>query len=353
MKLIKPLILTLFLSPAITISAAEDSEGESPTTEPAVSENTDITRVMPKPIQQRQADLALEQDTETEVIWLELNNHKQLALLQKAASASPVGSIMIFPDRDTGADWPSIVHPLRTQMTEFKWNTLSLSLPEQPASTIPERTLPALQARGLIQTTTDTAEEAPEPSDETPLSTPVTAQTTTQDMSSGDSEDSDYNTQITELGQLAADQLKNLDGKLTIIMGIGEGATWAMHYFAQDEEQEDRFLMLLDAVQPQDHSAPNLLEMIADTEAPVLDLWFNRNKYKRQQAELRERVARRNGNNSYQQIRLNQRSNDPRREPLWLTRQLRGILKTRILDQQSAEPAATSTAEPMVLTPGS
>ncbi|BBB25252.1 DUF3530 family protein [Amphritea japonica] len=352
MKLIKPLIFTLFLSPAVALSAAEDTEAETPSAVPAASESTDITRVMPKPTQQRQADLALEQDIETEAIWLELNNQKQLALLQKAASASPVGSIMIFPDRDTGADWPSIVHPLRTQMTAFEWNTLSLSLPEHPPTVIPQRTLPALQARGLIQTT-DTAEEVTESTEETATSTTDTTQVTTQATSQDEGQIANYNTQIIELGQLATDQLSNLDGKLTIILGIGEGATWAMHYFTQDEKQEDRFLVLLDAVQPRDDSAPNLLKMIADTEAPVLDLWFNRNQYKRQQAELRKRAALRSSNKGYQQVRLNQRSNDPRREPLWLTRQLRGILKNRILDKEPLVPALPSKAEPMVLTPGS
>lgn len=348
MKLIKPLIFTLFLSPAATLIAAEDTAVENSVPASDNIEETEVTRATPDPALQRQTDLAQIQDSETEVIWLELDNQKQLALLQKAASASPVGNILIFPDRDTGADWPSMVHPIRTQMTEFEWNTLSLTLPEQPAQTIPERTLPVLQERSQIQTPDADAEAAPESSTKNTASTPETTSTNKPEKT----DVSDYNKEIAKLGQLASEQLTNLEGKLTVILGIGEGATWAMHYFAQDENLEDRFLVLLDPIQPMDKSAPQLIEMISETEAPVLDLWFNKNKYKQQQAELRKRTARRSGNAGYQQIRLNQRSNDPRREPLWLTRQLRGILKTRIIDRQAEESPGMPKAEPTELAPG-
>jgi hypothetical protein len=352
MKLIKPLIFTLFLSSVAVLPAAEDTavENSVPASDSIENSDTDTTpaRAMPDPAQQRQTDLAKAQDSETEVIWLELNDQKQLALLQKAASPSPIGSILIFPDRDTGADWPSIVRPLRTQMTEYDWNTLSLTLPEQPAKAIPGRTLPVLQERSQIQTTTEGAEELPESPAEDTLSTPVTTPTNTSEETNV----SDYNKLISELGQLASDQLTNLDGNLTIILGIGEGATWAMHYFSQDESRENRFLVLLDPIQPLDRSAPKLIEMISETKAPVLDLWFNSNQFKQQQAALRKRTIRRSGNNGYQQIRLNQRSNDPRREPLWLTRQLRGILKTRIIDKQAEKSPAMPKVEPIDLAPG-
>lgn len=351
MKLIKPLILTLFLSFVAALPAAEDTAVENSAPSSDNIENSDVTttRTMPNPAQQRQTDLAQAQDSETEVIWLELNDQKQLALLQKAASPSPVGSILIFPDRDTGADWPSIVHPLRTQMTEYQWNTLSLTLPEQPAKAIPERTLPVLQERSQIQTTTEGAEEPPESPVEDTISTPETTSTNTSEETNA----SDYNKLITQLGQLASEQLTNLDGNLTVILGIGEGAIWAMHYFSQDENRKGRFLVLLDPIQPIDSSAPKLIEMISETKAPVLDLWFNSNQFKQQQAALRKRTTLRSGNNGYRQIRLNQRSNDPRREPLWLTRQLRGILKTRIIDRQTEKSPTMPKIEPMELAPGS
>lgn len=349
MKLIKPLIFTLFLSPVASLPAAEDSAVENSAPASDSIENTELTRAIPNPAQQRQTDLAQAQDAETEVVWLELNNQKQLALLQKAASAAPVGNILIFPDRDTGADWPSMVHPIRTQMPEFGWHTLSLTLPEQPAKAIPLRTLPVLQERSQIQTPNTGAEaEATAVATEDSLSSPETTSTNNSEKT----KTADYNKVIEKLGQLASQQLANQDGKLTVILGIGEGATWAMHYFAQDEDKEDRFLVLLDPLQPLDNSAPQLIEMIGETEAPVLDLWFNNNKYKQQQAKLRKRTARRSGNNGYQQIRLNQRSNDPRREPLWLTRQLRGILKTRIIDRQAGESPETPNVEPRELAPG-
>ncbi|WP_428036691.1 DUF3530 family protein [Amphritea sp.] len=355
MKLIKPLIFTLFLSSAATLSAAVESSAEksdSPATEsPAASP---VDRVMPDFSQQQQADLALAQNTETQVIWLDLNGQKQLALLQHAVASAPVGTVIIFTDRSTSADWPAMVHPLRTQLPEFGWNTLSITLPDLPSPLIPQRTLPTLQDRKQIQTAPDTsnssandqaADTAPAPVTDT-----VKKEDNTPDRKSAAERMSDYQKKISELGQQVDGQLADIQGGLKIILGVGESATWAMHYFMQDETQTGRFLVLLDPTPVMDENAPDLLQMITDIKAPVLDLWFDNTTYKRQRAALRKRTASRSANNEYRQFRLNQRSNDPRREPLWLTRQLRGILKTYVLDAQ--QPEATPV-QAMELTPGS
>ncbi len=361
MKL-KPLFFTLFLSLATTVSAAENdttenSDSSNLGTEDATTDTGGeiASRVMPDPARQRQADLALAQTPETEVVWLELDDEKQLALLQQATTATPTGSILIFTDPTTGADWPDLIHPLRTQLTEYGWNTLSLSLPTPPSVAIPERTLPSLQNRNQIQTAETASESGAAPNAETnsDAETADDSQTVANSTETTSPEEliNTYQQQIVTLGNLAANRLAEVPGEITVILGIGEGAVWAMHYFAQDELQENRFLVLLDPMQTEGINAPELLQMIKDSQAPILDLWFNNNRYQQQQATLRKHTALRSGNPGYRQIRLNQRSNDPRKEPLWLTRQVRGILKNHLITiqpQKNSNPAPAGE-----LTPGS
>ena len=355
MKLNKPLIFTLFLTSAAALPAAQEngidknSIENSETT--AVNSKTDpADRVMPDLVQQQQKDIAQAQNSETDVIWLESGGQKQLALLQRAITSRPVGSILIFPDRSTSADWPSIVHPLRTQLPEYNWNTLSITLPGLPSEVVPQRTLPALQDNGQIQTSPNLTNGGESEPTADPAQTNGENEASNSDAATAEKNMANYKKLVAELGQQASSQLADVEGDIKIVLGVGEGATWAMHYFMQDTTQPDRFLVLLDPALVMDEHAPNLLQMISEAKVPILDLWFDNNSIRQQRAELRKRTARRNGNQGYRQIRLNLRSNDPRKEPLWLTRQLRGILKTHILDaQKPAQPAA----EAMELTPGS
>ncbi|SER19723.1 Protein of unknown function [Amphritea atlantica] len=364
MKPNKALIFALFLSSSATLHGAQGNDANKSSSQNSAAENTETAaannqtdatvRIMPDLWQQQQQDLAQAQSPETEVIWLEAGERKQLALLLRAASSSPAGSVLIFPDRATSADWPAIVHPLRTQLTEYGWNTLSITLPDLPEEQIPPRTLPTLQDIRKVQTPTDetVSNTTPQPADPTAVNSQQASDATTSVPDNASAEKSllAYQKTVTELGQQASSQLAEVEGDVRIILGVGEGADWAMYYFLQDETQANRFLVLLDPAQVDDKNAPNLLQMISDAKAPILDLWFDRNSVQQQQASLRKRAARRSGNKGYRQIRLNQRSADPRREPLWLTQQLRGILKTHILDTRKPEPPK---AEAMELTPGS
>lgn len=348
MKLNKPLIFTLFLTSASVLPAAQQSDVEKNSIENSATTAVNSTtgsgeRTVPDRSHQQQKDLAEAQNSETEVIWLESGEQKQLALLQHAATSSPVGSILIFPDRSTSADWPAIVHPLRTQLTEYDWNTLSISLPGLPAEVVPQRTLPAGQDTGQVQTQTEATTDSESGSAVAPAPAPDS------DTASSEKNMSEYKKRVADLGQQAFSRLADIKGDVKIILGVGEGATWAMYYFMQDKTQQDRFLVLLNPTPVMDEYAPNLLEMISDADTPILDLWFDGTTIRQQQAELRKRTARRSGNQAYRQIRLNLRSNDPRREPLWLTRQLRGILKTHVLGAQKPKQPEAKAVE---LTPG-
>ncbi|MDO6563967.1 DUF3530 family protein [Amphritea sp. 1_MG-2023] len=359
MKL-KPLFLTLFLSWPMLLTAAENDNitDTSATPSDAADATDSVNRALPDPARQRQIDLAKAQPADTEVIWLELNQTKQLALLQRATTSSPTGSILIFTPPASSADWPDLIHPLRTQLTEYGWNTLSLSLPTPPEIAIPQRTLPSLQNRQQLQSATSGAETAVDVSTNTATTLNPEASKNSPNNSATSSAaqtNTAYQNNIIALADLAAARLAATEGEIKIMLGIGEGAVWAMHYFAQNETQEHRYLVLLDPVQAEGIETPDLLAMISQSQAPILDLWFNRSRYQQQQATLRKHTAQRSGNSGYRQIRLNQRRNAVKKQPLWLTRQLRGILKTHLNSiTTSTLPQRESIGEPTVeLTPGS
>lgn len=348
MKLIKPLFYSLLLLSSALLNAAEDSNTETaPTTDTASESTAQNERIEPSPEQQRQADLALAQNSETEVIWLENDGEQWLALYQSAVAAEAHGSIIIFPDQATGADWPGLIHPLRTQLTEHGWNTLAITLPQPPQLDIPTRTLPTLQNRNQVQ-------ESATPASETVTGTEAEASqnnsSTVTDANTSTEAADTYALKVLELAAAASNQLKDKGSQFEVVLGVGEGANWAVSYFMQDETRADRALMIINPTVATSTSTPNLLSMISELETPVLDLWSDPDLNNRSYAKQRLRAAKRSGNNGYRQIRLNQRLNDPRRMPLWLTKQVRGILKTNILDRK---PTPDIAAEPVELTPGS
>ena len=79
---------------------------------------------------------------EKEVVWLDAEYRmpegsgasspgsiKVLALQRPSHKAQQHGAVLILPEMGQHADWPSVIRPLRSQLPESGWYTLSLSLP--------------------------------------------------------------------------------------------------------------------------------------------------------------------------------------------------------------------------------
>jgi len=74
-----------------------------------------------------------------EIVWLDADQPlKHLALFKEAQGIDVLGSILILPDLSHHPDWPHIIRPLRNDLANHGWNTLSLQMPikEKQASTI-------------------------------------------------------------------------------------------------------------------------------------------------------------------------------------------------------------------------
>jgi pimeloyl-ACP methyl ester carboxylesterase len=71
------------------------------------------------------SDFLLDGDTE----WLEVNGTKFLSIYTPATTDKTVGAVILLHGRGAHPDWPQVIQPLRTQLPEKGWATLSLQMP--------------------------------------------------------------------------------------------------------------------------------------------------------------------------------------------------------------------------------
>lgn len=342
-----PIILSVSL---LLLLSGNALSAENSTPEPAHTDATSTgtkssdagERVQPDPESLRitalVAALQQEQASETEVIWLETAQESRLALYQQTGTGESHGGIMIFHDRETGPDWPTLVNPLRTDLTDYGWNTLAISLPVPSVQIIPARTIPALQDKDQVQEATQAD------SDDAATET----NTATEERAPAES----YQQKFSRIAAAGSELLKQKGHATQVVIGIGDAATWATDYILQNQPNPNLHLVLINPVQATDDSAPKLSERLAELKTPTLDLYFSSDQQQSKSAKLRKRIVLRSKIDDYQQVRINQRSDDPKKSEQWMNRQLQGLLYSRIVKNVAAKPAATQ-AQPTQITPGS
>jgi pimeloyl-ACP methyl ester carboxylesterase len=70
-----------------------------------------------------------EEANATEVLWLEANGEKFLALLSSHTNEKAHGAVIILHGMGGHADWPQMISPIREDLPEHGWTTLSIQLP--------------------------------------------------------------------------------------------------------------------------------------------------------------------------------------------------------------------------------
>jgi len=103
--------------------------------------------------EQRVSDQISDAIFDGETIFLEVDQTRFLTIFTRTERHEPRGAALILHGRDANPDWLDIVHPLRTHLPEYGWDTLSIQLPLAPEgasdaewwATIPEA-LPRLEA---------------------------------------------------------------------------------------------------------------------------------------------------------------------------------------------------------------
>lgn len=82
--------------------------------------------------EQRWADQIVDALITGEAEWLAVNDHKILAIYTESESDQTLGGAIILHGIGVHPDWPDVIHPLRTQLPETGWATLSIQMPILP-----------------------------------------------------------------------------------------------------------------------------------------------------------------------------------------------------------------------------
>ena len=85
--------------------------------------------------EQRWADQITDQLIFGEPVWLEADGHRFLGIYTPAETASPRGTLLLVHGIGAHPDWPQVIQPLRSGLTEAGWQSLSIQMPLPPEGT--------------------------------------------------------------------------------------------------------------------------------------------------------------------------------------------------------------------------
>lgn len=352
-----------------TATAPQDSESSGETAA-SVPKTPPRPRVEPDPFATQLSNLQQNPDPDTEIIQFGEGDTRFPGLYRPYQSENLYGAVLFIVDEDTHFDWEVATHSLRISLSEAGWSTLSL--PTLPAINlpIPERTLPVLKvikppspSPEGEEGAADATEAVPETIPQTiPQTTPETASETaaseTEEKSSQQVLTSDRKQQAIERGTAAIEWLKTKDIRRVIIAGHGTGATWAAEIALEMQKQVQNVrLMMIDAEQSTDLSAPELMNILPELKITVLDIYSaypNRNNSLfSSKAEQRKKLAKRE-KLKFHQVRMPFSSQTPQGQA-WLAKRVRGLIDRLIVKAEAEriiDPAKQSKPKSTEQPPG-
>lgn len=351
-----PLFAAEESTPSTEASGEETSDTSAatpPPTPPVVGPRTE-----PSPDLSRLQELVKNNSPETEVIWLESGEDRTIGLFHPQSQAEALGGIILFPSEGTHADWPDYAHPLRLQLSDQGWNTLSLQLPTPPTLLPPKRTLPVLQL--VKQNGADNA-SGEEGSTEGNAGTTAPATAIPAPPPLPDTEtDTDlmpYPERIQGLANSALNTLRQRGAERIIAIGVGSGAIWASQFVRDNQEAVNSLgLVIINPETPSVDVAPVLAELISALKVPVVDIYQGEPSSTtlfEAPPKQRLRWARRSQLTHYMQRRLSNRYHDWEKQERWLGQQVDGLIRRHILapmqtveiEKEMAEEADNAKSE--------
>lgn len=299
---------------AATEAPADTSEAPPATAEPAAE------RVSPPEISVAQAKALSNQLTAEEQQQLQAGAESFLALWLPANSAEPEGLIILLPGDGESADWPQVIAPLRRKLPDAGWSTLSLTLPDPQAATIPPR--PAEPATSP-ETATPPTEEGAQPAADTES---ATAQAQPADTSLPPAS---HEQRVLARLDAALEAARLQQPKRLILLGHGTGAYWAARYIAEKKPSDIANLLLVAAAAPQD-SDESLTKAIVDLKLATGDFYYKDQAPDRQAALHRMQAGKRQEHPAYVQIGMKALPGNPDIESEQLFRRIRGWLSLQL-----------------------
>lgn len=105
---------------------------------PAAAQPDSASDITNESVQALRRELLKGEVEEKEIVMIGPDK-STLALWRKQTSGTPYGAILLLHDDGQHPDWPFTLRPVRTNLTQFGWSTLSISLPDTVSNEIPPR----------------------------------------------------------------------------------------------------------------------------------------------------------------------------------------------------------------------
>ena len=336
--LLSPLTLALLMSAAV----AEENLTEA---RPAGSQPEQPIDAVPRPAPDSRSEAAAaalqRQVPPHQQLQLDGGNDPFLSLWQPANQAQAKGLVILLPGTGETADWPKAIGPLRRQLPDAGWSTLSLTLPDAPNPGIAAR--PKAEASEVPAQGSTTAVAAAHPPQPETLAASVAADENPQVAVEPDSFEVDgyaaepildavgdanqaYSRQLMTRIDAALEYAHQQQPRSIVLLGHGTGAYWAAYYLREKQPREIANLLLV-APRAPDDVTPNLGELLPDLHLATGDFYYRNILAQRSAAHERHNASKRQAHPSYVQVGLQALPSDPQAEQEQLVRRIRGWLE--------------------------
>lgn len=357
-------VLTTLLWAAQTFAQAPDNGASAePTPDQGSVQDNPIPQapaVIDPPVpdsEQRAMELLAAKASPESVVWLQALDEKFLALYEPDISGSPQGAVLILHAEGQHANWPNTIEVMRTTLPEYGWATLATTLPAPDRLPLPQRDLPTrpIKKKPTGDATTNSADQKataapPEPRPETE----EIYDSTENGLSGGEAKpipapgpniaDTD-DIPVASPAEVRASQrigaaltYLNDQGQFNIVlvgdgMGAARGGDFVMAIPPATPQTPNekpikpiRAMVIINARNSVPASDIDLPKALFDPEIPTLDIYFGTDVRDPTEAERRRKLARRQGFEVYQQLRLPEIADNKMLGENRLARRVRGFL---------------------------
>ncbi len=324
-------------APAVWAAEDEPVDGEEAQEEPAKPKEPPKPYVVPD-AEKTRFDVLASQADPREVLKLTAKQEEFLALYRPEHTPKAHGALVILHIEDGHPDWPMVVNPVRTQMPDFGWATLSVAIPSPGPAEIPERTLPATQVLAGMPKSEGEEEEAPAEgegeggdeaaSEDAPEEAAAEPKAPLDEEGDelGEAKDGEGDTNadwpppkptfvpVEDPGPLAdrvdarinaaVSHLLGQGYEQIVFVGHGVGAVWIMDYLKDNPAPPEQAVVMIQPRMPQRQIDVDLPALLLEQQRPILDLYYDDNRFDKSFATERANFARRSGNPHYRQTRL-------------------------------------------------
>jgi hypothetical protein len=315
------LCLSLILPWAFSVEAADPAPAPAEATEKAAEEKPVERQPLPERSQEEAAALERKIPAQQQQ-QLQAGSDSFLALWKPANTAEPKGAVIIIPGAGETADWPQAIGPLRRNLPNAEWSSLSITLPDLQSDAIAPRVVelppvPKTPDVGSKDSTTAAPIEQAAGGEADVVDKPVAE--TSEEQSKADAE------RIFARLDSAIAFAEQQSARSIVVLGHGTGAYWAARYLSERQPaQVELFLMV--AAQTPTQAKPELDELAPSLKLPTADIFYMDKPLDRNAALARLQASKRLKTSAFSQVSLKALPGDDKAQQEQLVRRVRGWL---------------------------